>query len=88
MAHIEKSLDSAASDQRAAPEQAPAADERALLLELTSRLAEPQLGLDARLDLVEQMRHMLNHEPKQLKYPTDGAGAAARAFLAPAAQPW
>jgi site-specific recombinase XerD len=87
MAHIEKSLVSAVSDQRAAPGQAPTADERALLLELANRLTEPQLDFDARLDLVKQMRHVLNHEPEQLKYPTGGAGTAAWAALALAAQP-
>ncbi len=89
MAQIEKSLDPAALDQRVESGQVSAVNERALLLELVSRLAEPQLGLDARLDLVEQMRRVLRHEPPaQLEYPIDGAGAAAYAALAPAAQPW
>jgi site-specific recombinase XerD len=35
------------------------ANERVQLLGLLNRLAEPQLGLDARLDLIEQMRHLL-----------------------------
>jgi hypothetical protein len=65
MAKIEKCLDPNA-------EQAPVAkvddagepvsiDERTRLLALVDQLAEPQLSLEARLVLVEQMRCVLNH---------------------------
>ena len=36
-------------------------DERAHLLELATQLAEPELCLEVRLDLVDQMCQMLNH---------------------------
>jgi len=77
MAQIEKSLDLAV-------EQAPAAgtgdagaqvsaEERAQLLELLNRLAEPQLDPEVRISLVEQIRRVLNHEtPGQTENPADG----------------
>ena len=37
-------------------------DEHAELLALATRLAEPELGLGVRLDLVDQMCRMLNHK--------------------------
>jgi hypothetical protein len=36
-------------------------DERAHLLELATQLAEPGLGVELRLDLVDQLRRVLNH---------------------------
>ena len=44
-------------------------DGRAYLLQLTDRLAEPQLDLDARLDLVAQMRLALNGQTLELAAP-------------------
>jgi site-specific recombinase XerD len=44
-------------------------DERAYLLELADRLAEPQLDLDTRLDLVAQMRLVLNGPTPELAAP-------------------
>jgi len=35
--------------------------EREQLLELAARLAEPELGIESRLNLVEQVRRVLNH---------------------------
>ena len=35
--------------------------ERAQLLELAARLAKPELGVESRLNLVEQVRQVLNH---------------------------
>ena len=62
-------------------------DERAQLLELVGQLAEPQLGLELRLDLVAQMRYVLNgRPPEQIDIPPDGTGAAVQATLAPVAQ--
>jgi hypothetical protein len=37
--------------------------ERAQLLELATRLAEPGLGVESRLDLVDRMYSVLNHDP-------------------------
>jgi site-specific recombinase XerD len=57
MAHIEKQLDlNPGADNIGEPVHA---NERVQLLGLLNRLAEPQLSLDARLDLVEQMRCVL-----------------------------
>jgi hypothetical protein len=36
-------------------------DDRAQLLELAARLAKPELGVESRLNLVEQVRQVLNH---------------------------
>ena len=44
-------------------------DERAQLLALVNRLAEPQLALDARLDLVEQMHRLLQDGPTVCEHP-------------------
>ena len=81
MTQIEKRLDPNAlspwaSGPRAVKEQALTAGaddanelvnagERARLLALVNRLAEPQLGLEARLALVEQMRRVLHREPPE-----------------------
>jgi hypothetical protein len=47
-------------------------DERAQLLELAMRLAEPELDVETRLDLVEQMCEVLNHRtPKDEEQPTE-----------------
>jgi site-specific recombinase XerD len=66
MTHIERRLDPSACSGQALSTEADAASEwvnacfaRAQLRELANRLAEPQLELDARLDLVEQMRRVL-----------------------------
>jgi hypothetical protein len=37
--------------------------ERAQLLELATRLAEPELGVESRLDLVDRLFQTLNHNP-------------------------
>jgi len=65
MARIEKQLDPNAdhdpvtrANNTGGPE---GPGERARLRALLDRLAEPQLGLDARLELVEQMRRVLSH---------------------------
>ena len=44
-------------------------DGYAYLLQLTDRLAEPQLDLDTRLDLVAQMRLVLNCQTLELPVP-------------------
>jgi len=65
------------------------AGERALLLELVDRLAKPHLGLDVRLNLVAQMRRVLNHErPERVQYLIDGTGTTAQPALVSVAQPW
>jgi hypothetical protein len=63
MAQVEQNLEltpgfTAGDDHPTGPINAA---ERAHLLELVNRLAEPQLDLDLRLDLVEQMRLVLDH---------------------------
>lgn len=58
MTHIEQRLD-LTSDADAANVWMSECLARSRLRELVNRLAEPQLDLDARLDLVEQMRRML-----------------------------
>jgi integrase/recombinase XerD len=77
MAQIEKGLDLTA-------EQAPAdgtgdagvttsAEERAQLLELLNRLAEPHIDSEVRMDLVRQVRRILDHEtPHQAEDLADG----------------
>jgi site-specific recombinase XerD len=89
MAQIEKYLDLTAGTD--ATDDSISAGERTQLLELVGRLAEPQLGLDVRLDLVAQMRRVLHCEaPEQVESPTDGngKGAAAWVVLASVAQSW
>jgi site-specific recombinase XerD len=72
MAKIEESLDPNAVKEQALTARvddanAPvSANERGRLLELVDRLAEPQLGPEARLELVEQMRRVLHREPESL----------------------
>ena len=47
-------------------------NERAQLLELATQLAEPELGVEVRLDLVEQMCEVLNHRsPPEKKQPME-----------------
>jgi site-specific recombinase XerD len=67
MAEIEKRLQLGAETDVADDDadDPVSADERTRLLELVDRLAEPQLGLDARLSLVEQMRAVLRRETPQ-----------------------
>jgi hypothetical protein len=61
--------------------------ERASLLELLGRLAEPQLDLETRLDLVARIWRVLDGgPPEQIKIPIDGAGAAVQATLITVAQ--
>ncbi len=66
MAQIEKSLDLAAGQApvwgTADTGAAMNAEERAQLLELLNQLAEPQLDPEIRVNLVEQIRRMLNRE--------------------------
>ncbi len=59
MARIETSLNLTAEADASEPLYADLFT-RAQLLALANRLAEPQLDVEARLDLVEQMRCMLN----------------------------
>ncbi len=75
MAQIEKSLDLAAGQAPAAgigDAGAPmSAGERVQLLELLNRLAEPQLDIEVRMDLVEQICHLLDLGlPGQAKDPS------------------
>jgi hypothetical protein len=77
MAQIEKSLDLAAGQASAAgtgdASMAMSAKERVQLLELLNRLAEPQLDSEVRMNLVEQIRRLLNLGlPGQAKDPSDG----------------
>jgi len=58
MTHIEQRLD-LSTETDAASEWVNACWARAQLRELVNRLAEPQLELDARMDLIEQMRRVL-----------------------------
>jgi site-specific recombinase XerD len=82
MAQIEKRLDLTAEmdviDDTGDPIDA---GERAQLLELVGQLAVPQLGSDARLDLVAQMRRVLHHEaPEQAESPAGGNGKGTVAW--------
>lgn len=84
MAQIEKCLDLATgadvTDNIGDPISA---SERIRLLELVSRLAEPQLSLNARLNLVEQMRRVLDHDPpEQVQYLINETGIAVQTALA------
>lgn len=63
MTRIEKSLNLTAETGDAG-EPLPA-EKRAHLLELVGQLAQPQLRLEMRLDLVAQMRHVLNGKTPQ-----------------------
>ncbi|CAG0953455.1 Tyrosine recombinase XerC [Anaerolineae bacterium] len=66
MARLEKSLEIPAKmgDVKEPNNDKPVA--RAQLLVLIDQLAVPQLGLETRLDLVAQMRHLLNGQTPQL----------------------
>jgi hypothetical protein len=87
MAQIEKCLDPTAGTNDTDESVNP--DERAQLLELIGQLAEPQLGLELRLNLVAQMRRVLNGgPPEQIEIPPDVTGLAVQAALAPGAQLW
>jgi integrase/recombinase XerD len=84
MAQIEKGLDLAvgadATDNTGDPISA---GERAQLLELASQLAVPQLDLDVRLDLVDQMRQVLQCETlEQVEGPAGGNGKGAMVWAA------
>jgi hypothetical protein len=79
MAQIEKSLDLAAGQGPAAGTgdtgAQVSAGERAQLLELLNRLAEPQLVPEVRMSLVEQIRRTLDPScPGQVEKPTDRNG--------------
>ena len=55
-------------------------DERAQLLELVAQMAAPELGLEGRLELVAQMRRVLNGgEPSQKENQARGCGRRQRA---------
>ena len=66
MTRIEKSLNPSAGSGQVLtveldnPGEPLPAVKRMQLLELVGQLAQPQLGLEMRLDLVAQMRHVLN----------------------------
>ena len=63
--------------------------ERAHLLEMLDQLVEPQLGLDACLDLAEQMRCVLRGgTPEQAMNITEETGATVWAELASVPQSW
>jgi hypothetical protein len=59
MTRIEKSLDLTAAAEDASEPLSVDLFARAQLLALANRLAEPQLGLEMRLELVEQLRGVL-----------------------------
>lgn len=84
MAQIEKSLDLAAGTDATDSVGEPInAGERAQLLELASQLAAPQLGLNVRLDLVDQMRRVLHLEtPEQTESPASENRKEAAAWVA------
>ena len=64
-------------------------DERLQLLGLVSQLASPELGLDTRMDLIEQMRRVLNCETLESALaPVEETIATAWAELAPVEQSW
>jgi len=87
MAQIEKCLDPTAGANDTGEPVNP--DERVQLLELVGQLAEPQLGLEMRLDLVSQMRRVLNGgPPEQIEFPIVETGAAVPAALASISQLW
>jgi hypothetical protein len=85
MARIERFLDTTAEvDDANEPVNA---SERAQLLNLVSRLAEPQLDIETRLDLVAQMRCVLDSgPPEQIDIPFGITGAPRQAALASVAQ--
>jgi len=58
MAQIEKGLD-ASDGVGQVPDAQPNANERGQLLVLLDRLADPQISVETRLDLIEQMRHLV-----------------------------
>jgi len=95
MAEIERSLTPSAGSGLAPTagtydgDESVSASERASLLELLSRLAEPQLDHETRLDLVARMRCVLDGgPPEQIKIPINSTGATAQAILASTAPPW
>ena len=59
---VEKRLEVAPSEEERDDEPELNDDDRAELLELASQLAEPDLSIEMRQDLVDQMRDVLNHE--------------------------
>jgi hypothetical protein len=59
MAKIEGSLATPGTDAAPVDDHVIPDDERAYLLDLTNRLAEPQLSVQHRLELVESMRGVL-----------------------------
>jgi site-specific recombinase XerD len=73
MGQIEKGLDLALAEPTNGNGQVSEA-ERTQLLELTSRLAEPHLDLDLRLNLVEQMRCLLSGETSAIGPPETRPG--------------
>ena len=60
MARIEKSLEIPAKLEIVKEPNQDDAVRRTQLLAMIDQLAVPQLGVDVRLDLVAQMRHLLN----------------------------
>jgi hypothetical protein len=86
MAEIEKNLDSTVGKD---PTDGPInVSERAQLLELVDLLAEPRFGHQARLDLLAQMRRVLDHEtPELIHVPANRKMVAASYVQAPIAEP-
>ena len=61
MERIEQRLDVGTPPEQDHAETPVNGRERAQLLELAARLAKPELGVESRLNLVEQVRQVLNH---------------------------
>jgi hypothetical protein len=61
MERIEQRLDVGPPPEQDHAEAPVNGSERAQLLELAARLAMPELGVESRLNLVEQVRQVLNH---------------------------
>ncbi len=67
---VEKRLKVAAPEVEDVTDPPVNEDERAHLLDLATQLAEPNLSVGTRLDLVDQMCQMLNHStPSKEKLP-------------------
>jgi site-specific recombinase XerD len=84
MAQIEKRLDLVPEADKL--DEPVSVDERLHLLGLVGQLASPELGLDARMDLIEQMRRVLNRET--LESALAPVEVTAWAELAPVEQSW
>jgi hypothetical protein len=61
MERIEQRLDVGTPPEPDHTEAPVNGSERTRFLELATRLADPELGVESRLNLVEQVRQVLNH---------------------------